>query len=96
MPVAQLTDKEATVLDIMARGEDMLAIGHWEPIIESLVAKGFAVRVLDKWHRATPEGLAAFEEFENEQMRTMIKEHNERIRERNAPVIEGQATECQQ
>ena len=32
-----LTDKEVTVLELMAQGEDMLAIGNWKPIIESLL-----------------------------------------------------------
>ena len=77
-----LTDKEVTVLELMAQGEDMLAIGNWKPIIESLVAKGYARLLRDKWHRATPEGVFAFVAFENNQFRKMVSEHNQTVEQK--------------
>jgi hypothetical protein len=36
-----LSEEELTVLLIASRGESMMAIGHWQKPVESLVAKGF-------------------------------------------------------
>jgi hypothetical protein len=37
-----LTDDEFTLLEIMSRGEAMMAIGRWEKPLKSLAAKGMA------------------------------------------------------
>lgn len=74
-----LTDKEASCLEIM-QTDDMLAIGNWQPIVESLVAKGYAQHVTGKFYRSTSDGQAAFAAMEDGQMRAMIGEHNARVR----------------
>lgn len=81
-----LTDKEVSCLEIM-QTDDMLAIGNWQPIIESLVAKGYARHVTGKFYRSTPAGQAAFDAMEDDQMRAMIGEHNARVRERDAVAV---------
>jgi hypothetical protein len=58
-----ITDREAVALEIM-RTDDLMAVGHWEETIKSLVAKGYARQVTGVWHRSTPAGQEAFEAFE--------------------------------
>ena len=67
-----LTDKEATVLEIM-RTDDMLAIGNWQPIIESLVVKGYARHIAGLFHGPTPDGLAALRKFERDELTPVIE-----------------------
>jgi hypothetical protein len=62
----RLTDDEVTVLLIAAHGESMMAIGRWEPAVESLVRKGF-MRQMDRFNNfITPAGKAAIEAADKE------------------------------
>jgi predicted transcriptional regulator len=94
-----LTTQEAACLDIM-QTEDMLAIGNWAPVVQSLVDKGLARHVEGQMYGITAEGMKALDDLETEEMRGMIAEHNARVvqnRERIGPIIEGEAEEvpCQ-
>ena len=89
-----LTELERIVLSVTATGEDMLAIGSWEAPVKALAEKGL-LRKVTTWpgnggYRITPAGEAAFEAMETEEMRGMVEEHNARVRERDAPVIDGE------
>jgi len=88
-----LTDLEAVILSICASDEDMLAIGSWEAPVKSLAVKGLLVKV-GNGYRITETGRAAFDQYETDEMRGMVREHNARLAERDAPVIDGTAEEC--
>ena len=88
-----LTDLEAVVLSITVNDEDMLAIGSWEAPVKSLAVKGLLVKV-GNGYRITTAGRVAFEQYETDEMRGMVSEHNARVAERDAPVIDGTAEEC--
>ena len=84
-----LTTQEAACLDIM-QTDDMLAIGNWEEVIQSLVAKGYARLVTGQWYGPTEAGLKAMDEHDTNEMRALVAEHNARV----GPVIEGEAEDC--
>jgi hypothetical protein len=89
-----LTETENVVLSVMATGEDMLAIGSWEAPVQSLLAKGFVVRVHSGYYRITPAGEAAFNEAEDAELRGMIGERNAVVEQRETvdvqAVVEGE------
>ena len=91
--VAPLTELEETVLSIMALGEDMYALGSWEAPVKALAARGF-VQKAGPAYRITAAGQAAFDAMEDAEMRGMVGEHNARVRERDAVVIDGTADPC--
>lgn len=52
-------DLELTALEILSRGEDLLAIGAWEAPVKRLAMQGLAMRV-GSGYRITDKGLAFF------------------------------------
>ena len=91
--VLDLSELENVVLSLAASGEVVHPIGPWAKAVASLLAKGLLKHELAGGYRITTDGDAAFEQIETDEMRGMIGEHNARVRERNAPVIEGRAEE---
>jgi hypothetical protein len=65
-----ITDREAVALEVM-QTDDLMAVGHWQDTIKSLVAKGYARQVAGVWHRSTPAGQEAFEAFEAGELAAM-------------------------
>lgn len=57
------SDMELVCLEILARGEDLMAIGVWEPIVRRLRMKEFAVKV-GNGYRITDAGRAFFAKSE--------------------------------
>ena len=52
-------DQQLVCLEIMARGEDMLAHGAWEPAVKRLAMRGLC-RKIGNGYRITDKGLAHF------------------------------------
>lgn len=57
------SDMELVCLEILARGEDLMAIGVWEPVVRRLRMKEFAVKV-GNGYRITDAGRAFFAKSE--------------------------------
>ena len=55
--MTDLSDQEMALLDLMAQGQSMMAIGQWEKPMEALVVKGYATRHDQFNHTATEAGL---------------------------------------
>ena len=83
-----LTAQQSACLDIM-QTDDMLAIGNWEEVILSLVAKGYARHLTGQYYRITDAGLAALDQQETDEMRAMVATHNAAV----GVVIDGEAKE---
>lgn len=81
-----LTDHEATILEIMSKGEDMLAIGAHEAPILALMQRGLC-RKVGNGYRITSEGTAAFDAFDEAQLRAML---GGRAVEEDGVTIEGE------
>ena len=83
-----ITDREAVALEMMST-DDLMAVGHWEDTIKSLVAKGYARQVTGVWHRSTPAGQEAFEAFEAGELAAM-KTEKRRVDDFDGATIEGE------
>ena len=88
--VLALSELENVVLSIVATGESVRPIGPWAKAIEILLGKGLVRNSGDGSYTITEAGKAAYDQMETEEMRGMIGEHNARVREQAAPVIDGE------
>ena len=73
--MSDVSDDEYTVLMIMAKGQSLAAIGHWEKPLDALVERGLARR-LDKFNNIiTTEGtkaLGAREQADDEALKSLV------------------------
>jgi hypothetical protein len=68
--IMNLGDQELVCLELMCRGEDMLAIGIWESPIKRLAMKELAVKV-GNGYRITDKGRAEFARSEGVEVETV-------------------------